>query len=296
MGNCGYALSDDETSLFYNPAGLGLKNERWNGGAFYLSSLHFDVGTGNTYYGIVYQNERLPRLGFSFNLNQFGSTENPYENAASIGGGFNFYSNDFESSAIGVAIKYYSFYDAGYGWKYESHTNPVAIDAGYLMQIFDRFRIGFSLKNMGPDLSNSFNDTINTRTTKQKLPFVIGAGLGYKDAFDFENLRVLDLCSGFSFEGVNEYYGGKMDNSIQTGIDLQFFRIFSVQFGYSIDLTYKANEVSWGTGFSLFNHFEFNFAWAKYTTPYDEFMNTGFSTAFKRILKWSGKDRRWWLD
>jgi hypothetical protein len=28
MGNCGYALSDDETSLLYNPAGLGLRNER----------------------------------------------------------------------------------------------------------------------------------------------------------------------------------------------------------------------------------------------------------------------------
>jgi len=32
MGSVGYALSDDETSLFFNPAGLGLFNSRLDGG------------------------------------------------------------------------------------------------------------------------------------------------------------------------------------------------------------------------------------------------------------------------
>ena len=33
MGEVGTALADDEDVLYYNPAGLGMQNNRWHGGA-----------------------------------------------------------------------------------------------------------------------------------------------------------------------------------------------------------------------------------------------------------------------
>jgi hypothetical protein len=301
MGNCGYALSDDETSLLYNPAGLGLKNDRWNGGALYYSSSDYDYGFINTYYGIAYQNEKAPKIGFSFYLNQFGEINDQKENTVAIGGGYNFYSDDLMANAFGVAIKYYHYqygYNDEYGnqeWKEEYHTAPIAVDAGYLLQFINRFRVGIAIKNVGPDITGTFNDT--TKET-EKLPLMFATGFAYKDAFNQENLRVLDVSSEFSFSSLGLAYSSRVDNSIQTGIDLQFFRIFSAQLGYSLDLTYNNYSLSWGTGFSLFDHFDFNFFWEKYygTNGYESYVKTGISTSFKRMLKWSKKDRRWWLD
>jgi hypothetical protein len=292
MGSCGYALSDDEMSLFYNPAGLGLKNERWNGGALYYSAIQY-YGAAS-YYGIAYQNENAPNLGYSIYLNQYGATNNPYENTVSTGAGYNFYSNDFVENAIGVAVKYLHYYYGYDSWKDEAHTSPVAFDVGYVLQMLNRIRLGFAIKNLGPDITETINDSM---TNRFRMPFMIATGCGYKDAFNFENLRVLDLSAEISFANLNQYYS-RNENTIQTGIDLQFFRIFSVQFGYSKDLNGNLYNVSWGTGFSLFNHFDFNFVWAEdhRSDPYYNEVQMGISTAFKRMLKWSSKDRRWWLE
>jgi hypothetical protein len=308
MGGCGYALSDDETALFYNPAGLGLRNERWNGGALYYSSSNYDFGFTNDYYGVAYQNEKLPKLGFSGYLNRmdygaitqtwFDSSGNivsggkldDLEFTAAIGGGYNLFENEFAANAVGLAIKYYRHQAFG-----ENFTGPIVFDAGYVVQMMGRIRLGIVLKNIGPDITGTINDS--TKET-EKLPFTFGTGFGYKDAFNIENLRVLDLSSEFSYSSVRRGFSSRLDNSIQTGIDLQFFRIFSAQLGYSLDLTYNYYNLSWGTGFSLFNHFEFNFFWEQYHSSYgyDNYVKTGVSTSFKRVLNWSRKDRRWWLD
>jgi hypothetical protein len=69
-----------------------------------------------------------------------------------------------------------------------------------------------------------------------------------------------------------------------------------VQLGCSYDLTNNRYNFSWGTGFSLFNHFEFNFFLAKNNSGNADDVQAGISTSFKRVLNWSKKDRRWWLD
>jgi hypothetical protein len=210
MGGCGYALSDDETALFYNPAGLGLKNDRWNGGALYYSTLNYYYSLNSTYYGIAYQNENMPKLGFSFYLNRFGYIDDPEENTVAIGCGYNFFSDDLMSNSIGAAIKYYHYrfgYDDQYGaggWREDVHTTPVAFDVGYLLQFIDRVRIGFVLKNIGPDITGAFNDSTKQ---KRKLPLIFATGCGFKNNFDFENLRVLNLSSGLSFSSLLQDFG-----------------------------------------------------------------------------------------
>jgi hypothetical protein len=298
MGSCGYALSDDETSLFYNPAGLGLQNDRWNGGAVYWSSSYY-YGTAQNYYGIAYQNENAPKLGFSIYLNQFGNGEDPHENTVSAGGGYNLFSNDLVQNAIGAAVKYYRYYydfdTYGYvPWKDDAHTSPVAFDAGYLLQFINRFRVGIVFKNIGPDITDVINDSL---TEKFRLPLVIATAFGYKDAFNLENLRVLDLSAEISLSNLYGQFEGN-GFTIQTGIDLQFLRIFSLQFGYWKYLDYPAYYLSWGTGFSIYNHFEFNVGFSKMCGggDYENDLQMGISTAFKRMLNWSAKDRKWLLD
>jgi hypothetical protein len=293
MGGCGYALFDDETSLFYNPAGLGLKNDRWNGGAISWSNLDY-IGLNYPFYGIAYQNEKLPRLGFSVCLNQFGTGDNPLENVVSAGAGYNFYSNDILANAFGIAIKYYRYYDSNEGYKYVTQTSPVAIDVGYAVQIVNRFRLGLALRNLGPDETSTFNDTPQVN---YPLPYMIALGCGYKDSFNAQNLRVLDLSAGLSYTSLFEYRS-KNEDEIQTGIDLSFFRIFSIQLGYFNNMTYNSHYLSWGTSVSLFNHFEFNYVWLQWQTSSGHFNDpvSGISTTFKRMLNWSAKDRRWWLE
>jgi hypothetical protein len=295
MGGAGYALSDDETSLFYNPAGLGLKNERWNGGALHFSTMDYYYGFIRDYYGIAYQNENLAKFGFSLYANRIENLHFSDEYTYSGGFGYDVYSDGFISNAVGAAIKYYykkvSMPESGV--IDEVFTGPVIVDVGYLLQIKNRLRIGIVFKNIGTNITGTIKDSI---AETERLPFEIAGGIGYKDAFDFENLRILDLSFELSYAGVNPGYSHWSQNFIQTGIDLQFFRIFSAQLGYSVDLTNNIAVVSWGTGCSLFNHFEFNFSVEKVKFDYTDDVRVGLSTSFKRVLNWSKKDRRWWLE
>ncbi|HEX2955211.1 MAG TPA: hypothetical protein VHO70_00160 [Chitinispirillaceae bacterium] len=41
MGEVGTALADDESALFFNPAGLGVQNSRWKGGRLATFVSHY---------------------------------------------------------------------------------------------------------------------------------------------------------------------------------------------------------------------------------------------------------------
>jgi hypothetical protein len=301
MGNCGYALSDDETALFYNPAGLGFKNDRWNGGALSCFAAPLVPDAAKSFYAVVYQNENAP-AGFSSYVNHlnFGrqteagpgngpqTTSYAYEYTAAAGGGYAFSANKAVANGFGLAAKLYRS-EIGVVETEEKHRRgSVAFDAGYLLRIAQRIRLGIVLKNIGPDISGTMGAV--------KLPLTLGAGLGYKDAFDRGPVHFLDFSDEVSFRCVNNYFGNQLDNNVQAGIDLRFFRTFSARAGYSNDLTRAARTISWGFGASVFNHVDFDFFQTGNEnghSPY--FYNYGWSLSCKRILNWEKQDRKWWL-
>ena len=120
MGGTGYALSDDGSALFYNPAGLGIQNYRWDGGEIqYFRETLFHERTW-TFYSLIFQNEKLKGLGLSSYLNHLGIVNNVVDVNNNIvgtwhhnqfvigtGAGYCFYKGATFSNAFGISTKYY---------------------------------------------------------------------------------------------------------------------------------------------------------------------------------------------
>jgi hypothetical protein len=331
MGGTGCALADDESALFYNPAGLGIRNERWESGALTSSTKTTDQDLLSFgYWGLVFQSSTIPKLGFSVYWEHTRDLHSEYfryskESFLSAGAGFNFFSNSFLSNSAGLALKWYhEKIENDYNTtseasplireEFNTYADGFAVDLGYILEIVDQFRIGLFLKNIGPDY-NLKRDGENIE--QYTFPFQTVASLGYKKSFtsSLSKLRILDLASEISYKTKHSeiplssrikdgYY--LKSSYLHTGIDLCFLKSISARFGYVkyVDDNdgdeYKWHSFSWGIGLSLFNHFDFDFFRENEITKYAQYhyfsTNSGFSTSYKRVFKWSRSDRKWWFD
>jgi hypothetical protein len=301
MGNTGYVLSDDESALFFNPAGLGFRNYRWNGGAITFFNEPRIEADAKSYYAITFQNDQIPKLGFAGYVNHLdekvfiNSTANPIssgeahfaENTFAAGIGYRFYSNAWVDNSMGITLKYY---DEN---RISIQLHTVAFDAGYLLQIIKQFRCGIVFRNIGPDLSYHFNNS--TTTMKRLIPTTFASGIGYSNFINKGNLRVLDIATEFSFNSLTDEY---QDTShINSGAEIGLFKTFFFRGGFSRNLTNTVNQISWGTGLSILNHFEFDFYSYSYYYKNKFYSHyPGFSLSFKRGLNWQAKDRKWWVE
>jgi hypothetical protein len=171
MGNTGYALSDDETCLQFNPAGLGLMNFRWNGGAVsYTIDKKNNVEIPGDLYTVNYQNENFNKIGFAgcfqrieYRITQITGgpiTEDKFYNLAyCLGVGYRFYSNKTIDNVIGISGNYYQFLHDASWWG--SPTTMVLGNIGYILQIQKKFRIGLSFKD-----GLAFNDVCQFTTNR----------------------------------------------------------------------------------------------------------------------------------
>ena len=317
MGNTGYALADDEMSIYHNPAGLGLRNYRWNGGAAcYSNSSIYSVP--NHFYGISYQNDKLPGFGFAGYWDQIdygtydeiledasgnplstGTTWSFYEFTVSANAGYNFYSNKLIDNSAGIAIKYFCNATGSNAGHTDVNAWAVAADLGYIFQILGRFRCGLAVRNIGPDVVETYKDTsTGTSHSAWKLPLTIGLGIGYKDSFTCGKIGVLDIAAEISLDKIfNQYYRHPSPlfvNSFNTGVEFCLLKTVSIRGGYSADFVEIAESVSLGLGLSLFNHFDFDLF-----LNHNDFKlpaSAGGSISVKRLLTWSRKDLKWWRE
>ena len=298
MGSVGYALSDDETCLIYNPAGLGFMNFRWNGGAISYTNTENDFYSPKNLYTITYQNENLNRLGFSGCLArtessmtsmsvdsqgnmQVGKVDRFIASVYGVGAGYRFYSNKLIDNSIGISFNYSQFLqDASLG---PTETRVLG-NIGYILQIHEKFRIGLSFKNI--DISNSNCPNLST---------AFCSGFGYKDSFNGKELRILDISAELSYvDWISATLG---PNSIQTGVEATLFNILSARFGYLDFPDNSRYSLSFGTGINLFNHLNVDLYWVynRDIYNYKQRIPFGFSLSFNRILKWNKSDLKWWL-
>jgi hypothetical protein len=303
MGGTGYAIANDGTALFYNPALLGISNYRWNGGeALYYVNPYYWLP--RYYYSLVWQPEKMDRIGFSTYLNYYNDRGvyltdlngnvsqkvKTYEFCIAAGAGYNFLKNDILSNSLGISVKYYS------GCFTEIHYNAFSIDAGYILQIVNRIRLGLVIKNFGQKIKLFENDSLYG---KRDQPILLAAGIGYVDTFNFKAFKLLSISAELTYQDIFDNAYRSDTRSLLTGIDLTFLNTFPVRVGYSRSFPKQwesINKYSFGTGLSLFNHFCFDF-FLSFNDNGPKFDDPayGFSLSITRLLNWHKKDRRWWI-
>jgi hypothetical protein len=205
MGEVGTALADDEDVLYYNPAGLGMQNNRWHGGAitdFYqqlLPAFHIPDLWQYRSEG-VYQPESSVwgGVGHYFNMINFGVNEwtnelgaiigraRSYEYVAGLSWGFNFEEIGLKNHYFGISTKYVrSALAPGYGPGNEGIGQTFAIDVGYIWKFFPSFRLGMTLQNMGPSIFYI------SQQEQDPIPFTFNFALAYSKDFLKDNGVIL---------------------------------------------------------------------------------------------------------
>jgi hypothetical protein len=151
-------------------------------------------------------------------------------------------------------------------------------------------------RNIGPDYSFHYNDSI---TSKYPLPLTVVTGIGYSDFFNAGKIRILDISSEISLGKIlpKDYDKFFFNSGVETGL----FKTLFFRFGYAHPNTITFNgsdEITWGTGVSVFNHFDFDFFTSDYYNSKSMIKPTssGYSFSFKRGLNWSAKDWTWWRN
>ena len=309
MGGTGYAIANDGTATFFNPAILGMRNPRFYGGEaqYFREPMIFDVV--RSYYSLNWQHQQLNKFGFSVYSNQIdgGNSDvidtnrnvidswHTIDISGAIGIGYCFYKNNILTHSTGIAAKYYrsSIISEQDGEKY--HGYALSYDLGYLLQIIDKFRLGIVIKNLGPRVNWKENDSTTDKIGQTSL---FAAGIGYIDNFDHGKLKVLTFSIELSFRKfIDESYGLDKDKLL-TGFECNLFNTIQLRSGYNRffeDELKSINEFSFGTGISLFNHFNVDIFWSFDDDGFEiDDPQYGFSISMTRILEWNKKDKKWW--
>ncbi len=219
MGELGTALADDGAVSFYNPAGLGIPNDRWKGGEFThfyepilpqfgLRELWHTSFAGHFQYTDTTFGRSITRgFGTFFNYlnvgeylwtDEFGravGSARSYEFilcALSYGTNYHRKRVDF---AIGGSGKFiHSALAPGYGEGGAGVGNSIAFDLGFLMVTDFGLRVGMNAANMGmPIYYVDPNDP-------DPLPFTINLAVGYKRMFGISNMKVFQLAAEYRLE------------------------------------------------------------------------------------------------
>jgi hypothetical protein len=301
MGEVGTALADDEQVLFYNPAGLGMNNSRWRGGAgteFYEQLLPaFQIpDLWHFHWSGVYQPRYFDVGGFALDLNyiNFGTNDltddrgrtigraRSYEYVLGAAWGFNLEDLGIKNNAFGISLKYaYSALAPGIGTGDDGVGRTIAIDIGYLWQFLPFMRFGFTFMNMGPNIFYISHDQ------SDPIPFTINTAIAYKDAFHVQNITLFELAAELrtDIEVVKNYRDKSPDpfwKALNTGLindtsmsmvekykeiswhpgfEATFFNTVSIRQGFLIDRAGQRYESHWGYGVKLFNHFQIDFSY-----------------------------------
>jgi hypothetical protein len=194
MGEVGTALVDDESVLYFNPAGLDVPNDRWYGGAgtwfyqpllpaFELNNL-WQAGVAATFQdssslmgapGLFINRVNMGGNTVSNELGQDIGSLQSYEAVVAVGWGFDLKELGIKNHYFGITLK---GFESALATGYEGGTaRSFAVDLGYLWTINDNFRFGATLMNMGPAVWYTDPDD------RDPIPFTINLALAYKNRF-----------------------------------------------------------------------------------------------------------------
>jgi len=292
MGETGTALCDDETVVFWNPAGLALNdNTNWQGGTahvffepllpiFGIHELwHTAVSTiyqppfGNIGgFSIDYNYINMGVNEWTDDLGRFLGRAHSYEFVLTGGWGFNFKELGIDHHNFGFSAKYiHSALAPGLGSYGEGVGKDLAIDAGYLWEFQPGAHFGLCMANMGPNIFYISQDQ------SDPLPFTINIALSYEHLFKAEGLKILNIATEYrlSREIVKTYIDKRPDpfwralytdwdnhpmREVQTNVGFEATVMNTGVFrqGYLFDFLGQRFESHYGLGIRILNHYIFD--------------------------------------
>jgi hypothetical protein len=295
MGEVGTALADDENVAFFNPAGLGIKNHRWQGGAVtgFWEPLLPALGLRDlwhVHFAGVYQPTLIDIGGFAIDFNGINMGVNEwtdelgrlmgrahsYEYVLGVSWGISILCPN--THYWGITLKYINSVLAPIGPSNEGTAQDFAIDAGYIGKIGPKVQFGLNVANMGPDIFYV------TRDNMDPLPFTINAALAYKDTIKIGNHAIADFANEIRLdrEFVKNHSSGNPDpfweaqfssvsdepvnielkqTNLHFGTEAMLFESFAFRTGFLFDYIGERYELTFGTGFRLLHHFQFDWAY-----------------------------------
>ncbi len=336
MGELGTSLADDESAPFYNPAGLGIPNERWEGGAFsfFYEPILPQLGIKDLFHTAwigCYQYSGAVTAGFALHVNHlnFGENEWTDEFGRAVGSarakesvfgllstGLGFTIDNSIHIGFGLSAKRVrSALAPGYAGAETGIGKTWAFDLGFLLATEFGFRFGFNLANMGPPIYYvDPNDP-------DPIPFMVNLGAGYKRLFTAGRLKIIQITSEFRidrelvenhpyeppdpfykafFTDVTNKTAGQNWELTQKhiGYEVRIFNTGAVQMGYLHDEEGGRYELHIGTGATIFNHFGIDgyIITVPGDTHHPRHGQWGISFNAFDIGIWKRKDLQWWLE
>jgi hypothetical protein len=324
MGEVGTALANDESVVYYNPAGLGIHNNRWKDltiSGFYeklLPSID-TINAWHTSFVAIYQTRFLfggigifsnyTDLGkhiydkFDYQYGHIPDTFDSYERVVGIGWGIK--PIKFSKTAINVGITFKFIKSAlapGYGENGEGIAHGFALDFGYLESFSNGLKVGLTLMNMGPQVY--YID----KSSRNPLPFAINLALAYQNTFTFLEPITISLESesrldkecishnndGFAYPFIKALIKDWPNHTFKeinyhSGIEVGLNNSLYFRNGFLIDIQGVRYEHTYGLGLNIFNHLTFD--WSVIYAPKDYmkgiFDNKGASGARHKQMRWS---------
>jgi hypothetical protein len=329
MGEVGVTLADDESATYWNPAGLGIRNERWEAGAVmvcwepvlsvfgFKDFWHF-AGAGC--YQHTFPDHHVFGVGTSINYLALGvndrynesgelvGTMRSYENVVGRSFGVSFFNRSRTQHGFGASIKYvYSALAPGFGPNGEGVGKTFAVDVGYLCVLPFGMRIGATFLNMGPDISYI------SRDEEDPIPFTARVGLGFKRDFGTPEVAIARVSAEYS---INREFAKRDTNTGKpypfykalftddhfaeelihnTGCEIRLFRTGAARIGFLYDDAGSRTELHWGFGVSVFNHFDWDvFIITSPSSSIARARSWGFSFSFWNMFNFKPADLQWW--
>jgi opacity protein-like surface antigen len=252
LGNAYVAMANDESAIYYNPAGL----RQIQGKALSSSYHNYVADIQGGYLSAVIPWGEKRKLGFAINYLSYGSIP-----LTDIGGNVN---GDFGGGDLAVSIAYAqpisAQLDFGLATKfiYESidtfSSTGLALDLGLLYHLKDgHTRIGLTASNLGFQLSGLAEEH------KDPLPIMIKAGVAHR----MHNAPFVVVADGGKYTDNSFFVGG--------GVEYVGLEMMKLRAGYNtIGTDYKTGGdkenlagLSFGIGF-LLDKLTFDYAYVPY--------------------------------
>jgi len=269
MGNAFTALSDDNSAMFFNPAGLAFQHSNS------ISITHvnwlpsFDDDLFFDFIAYKHHIERIGTFGFHTTYLNYGSQRQTGENGEDLG--------SFKSYELSIGFSYgyqiNQFHSFGFGLKYiksqiipqglkvsgqsMSSGNSFSFDLGYLFRTkssdsdLNFSGLGFSLTNFGQGLQYSDKAQVDPLPLMLRSGFLINTSLdteGYnllRLTFDVSKLMARIDIDGKSMSPFKALYSSWNDYNIRYDLnssDVQTVTL-SDQLMYSMGLEYIYNTI-----------------------------------------------------
>ncbi|MBU8921519.1 MAG: PorV/PorQ family protein [Bacteroidales bacterium] len=264
MGQSFVALSEDATSLWWNPAGMAFQKRAVD---FMHTQLVPDLASDVffEYLGVIYEIEGLAVIGANIQYLTYGEweatsetgedlgTAKSYEFVPTIGGAIRITDN----LAVGLNLKFI-YVNLAPAWatveQIDGTGHSVGVDFGVLWKVPDfsvagykisRLRLGSSVVNIGPSL------TYKNRDQAAPLPRNLRVGFAYTPVQDegMEITMVADVNKSLVDYFTDEDY--KRSNTYHVGAEFVYAALLVIRGGYIQDKDGDIKAPTYGLGFLM---------------------------------------------